>query len=150
MQNINTEFLLHFFIYPLHCLSSINTYITAILCYTLVLSVLFSVMFIAETLINGVYVFHHLCIILGKSGLHLEEPSSKSVGSKTTGTSIKDVLKEQKFLEKKVALSRKRKRDSRYLCICSKGVKVLNIRFCRLERFFLSLYLALSILTVFS
>ncbi|NXB34807.1 BD1L1 protein, partial [Eulacestoma nigropectus] len=51
----------------------------------------------------------------GKSGLHLEEPSSKSVESKTTGTSIKDVLKEQKFLEKKVALSRKRKRDSRYL-----------------------------------
>ncbi|NXI78392.1 BD1L1 protein, partial [Rhipidura dahli] len=49
----------------------------------------------------------------GKSGLHLEEPSSKNVGSKTTGTSIKDVLKEQKFLEKKVALSRKRKRDSR-------------------------------------
>ncbi|NWT10223.1 BD1L1 protein, partial [Vireo altiloquus] len=51
----------------------------------------------------------------GKSGLHLEEPSSKSVESKTAGTSIKDVLKEQKFLEKKVALSRKRKRDSRYL-----------------------------------
>ncbi|NXE90861.1 BD1L1 protein, partial [Menura novaehollandiae] len=51
----------------------------------------------------------------GKSGLHLEEPSSKSLESKTTGTSIKDVLKEQKFLEKKVALSRKRKRDSRYV-----------------------------------
>ncbi|NWV03113.1 BD1L1 protein, partial [Ptilonorhynchus violaceus] len=50
----------------------------------------------------------------GKSGLHLEEPSSKSLESKTTGTSIKDVLKEQKFLEKKVALSRKRKRDSRH------------------------------------
>ncbi|NWS05813.1 BD1L1 protein, partial [Motacilla alba] len=50
----------------------------------------------------------------GKSGLQLEEPSSKSLESKTTGTSIKDVLKEQKFLEKKVALSRKRKRDSRY------------------------------------
>uniref|UniRef100_A0A8C3DP07 Biorientation of chromosomes in cell division 1 like 1 n=1 Tax=Corvus moneduloides TaxID=1196302 RepID=A0A8C3DP07_CORMO len=50
----------------------------------------------------------------GKSGLHLEEPSSKNVESKTTGTSIKDVLKEQKFLEKKVALSRKRKRDSRH------------------------------------
>ncbi|NXU12245.1 BD1L1 protein, partial [Pardalotus punctatus] len=57
----------------------------------------------------------------GKSGLHLEEPSSKSLESKTSGTSIKDVLKEQKFLEKKVALSRKRKRDSRYLHICSKG-----------------------------
>ncbi|NWU23494.1 BD1L1 protein, partial [Dyaphorophyia castanea] len=56
----------------------------------------------------------------GKSGLHLEEPSSKSVESKTTGTSIKDVLKEQKFLEKKVALSRKRKRDSRYLHSCRK------------------------------
>ncbi|XP_071412888.1 biorientation of chromosomes in cell division protein 1-like 1 [Pithys albifrons albifrons] len=50
----------------------------------------------------------------GKSGLHLEEPSSKSLESKATGTSIKDVLKEQKFLEKKVALSRKRKRDSRH------------------------------------
>ncbi|NWR17974.1 BD1L1 protein, partial [Emberiza fucata] len=58
----------------------------------------------------------------GKSGLQLEEPSSKSLESKTTGTSIKDVLKEQKFLEKKVALSRKRKRDSRYLYICSKGL----------------------------
>ncbi|NWV49801.1 BD1L1 protein, partial [Daphoenositta chrysoptera] len=56
----------------------------------------------------------------GKSGLHLEEPSLKSVKSKTTGTSIKDVLKEQKFLEKKVALSRKRKRDSRYLNSCRK------------------------------
>ncbi|KAM7053028.1 biorientation of chromosomes in cell division protein 1-like 1 isoform 1-T1 [Acridotheres tristis] len=50
----------------------------------------------------------------GKSGLQLEESSSKSLESKTTGTSIKDVLKEQKFLEKKVALSRKRKRDSRH------------------------------------
>ncbi|NXY00689.1 BD1L1 protein, partial [Pteruthius melanotis] len=56
----------------------------------------------------------------GKSGLHLEEPSSKRVESKTAGTSIKDVLKEQKFLEKKVALSRKRKRDSRYLYSCRK------------------------------
>ncbi|XP_025977693.2 biorientation of chromosomes in cell division protein 1-like 1 isoform X2 [Dromaius novaehollandiae] len=51
----------------------------------------------------------------GKSGLNLEEPSSRSLESKATGTSIKDVLKEQKFLEKKVALSRKRKRDSRHV-----------------------------------
>ncbi|NXL67022.1 BD1L1 protein, partial [Chordeiles acutipennis] len=50
----------------------------------------------------------------GKSGLNLEESSSRSLESKATGTSIKDVLKEQKFLEKKVALSRKRKRDSRH------------------------------------
>ncbi|XP_009559905.2 biorientation of chromosomes in cell division protein 1-like 1 [Cuculus canorus] len=50
----------------------------------------------------------------GKSGLNLEEHSSRSLESKATGTSIKDVLKEQKFLEKKVALSRKRKRDSRH------------------------------------
>ncbi|NWW39862.1 BD1L1 protein, partial [Panurus biarmicus] len=56
----------------------------------------------------------------GKSGLQLEEPSSKSLESKTTGSSIKDVLKEQKFLEKKVALSRKRKRDSRYSYSCKK------------------------------
>ncbi|NXD20994.1 BD1L1 protein, partial [Spelaeornis formosus] len=56
----------------------------------------------------------------GKSGLQLEEPSSKSLESKSAGTSIKDVLKEQKFLEKKVALSRKRKRDSRYLYSCRK------------------------------
>ncbi|NXT70461.1 BD1L1 protein, partial [Chaetops frenatus] len=56
----------------------------------------------------------------GKCGLQLEEPSSKSLESKTAGTSIKDVLKEQKFLEKKVALSRKRKRDSRYLYSCRK------------------------------
>jgi len=55
--------------------------------------------------------------VSGKSGLNLEEPSARSLESKATGTSIKDVLKEQKFLEKKVALSRKRKRDSRYLCI---------------------------------
>ncbi|KAM9294893.1 biorientation of chromosomes in cell division protein 1-like 1 isoform 2-T2 [Morus bassanus] len=50
----------------------------------------------------------------GKSGLNLEEPSSRSLESKAAGTSIKDALKEQKFLEKKVALSRKRKRDSRH------------------------------------
>ncbi|NXH12907.1 BD1L1 protein, partial [Bucco capensis] len=50
----------------------------------------------------------------GKSGLNLEEASSRRLESKATGTSIKDVLKEQKFLEKKVALSRKRKRDSRH------------------------------------
>ncbi|NXG43970.1 BD1L1 protein, partial [Psilopogon haemacephalus] len=56
----------------------------------------------------------------GKSGLNLEEPSSRSLESKATGTSIKDVLKEQKFLEKKVALSRKRKRDSRYYYSCKK------------------------------
>ncbi|XP_025908146.1 biorientation of chromosomes in cell division protein 1-like 1 isoform X2 [Nothoprocta perdicaria] len=51
----------------------------------------------------------------GKSGLNLEEPPARSLESKATGTSIKDVLKEQKFLEKKVALSRKRKRDSRHV-----------------------------------
>ncbi|NXL01287.1 BD1L1 protein, partial [Mesembrinibis cayennensis] len=56
----------------------------------------------------------------GKSGLNLEEPSSRTLEPKATGTSIKDVLKEQKFLEKKVALSRKRKRDSRYLYGCKK------------------------------
>ncbi|XP_035182312.1 biorientation of chromosomes in cell division protein 1-like 1 isoform X2 [Oxyura jamaicensis] len=51
----------------------------------------------------------------GKSGLNVEEPSARSLETKATGTSIKDVLKEQKFLEKKVALSRKRKRDSRHV-----------------------------------
>ncbi|XP_067386452.1 biorientation of chromosomes in cell division protein 1-like 1 isoform X2 [Emydura macquarii macquarii] len=51
----------------------------------------------------------------GKSGLNLEESSTKSFELKVTGTSMKDVLKEQKFLEKKVALSRKRKRDSRHV-----------------------------------
>ncbi|NXP12061.1 BD1L1 protein, partial [Thinocorus orbignyianus] len=50
----------------------------------------------------------------GKSGLNVEAPSSRSLESKAAGTSIKDALKEQKFLEKKVALSRKRKRDSRH------------------------------------
>ncbi|XP_032632087.2 biorientation of chromosomes in cell division protein 1-like 1 isoform X2 [Chelonoidis abingdonii] len=61
----------------------------------------------------------------GKSGLNLEESSTKDFEMKLTGTSIKDVLKEQKFLEKKVALSRKRKRDSRYLCFpfsCTRGL----------------------------
>ncbi|NWH62950.1 BD1L1 protein, partial [Geococcyx californianus] len=56
----------------------------------------------------------------GKSGLNLEERSSRTFETKATGTSIKDVLKEQKFLEKKVALSRKRKRDSRYSYGCKK------------------------------
>uniref|UniRef100_A0A8C8S0Q4 Biorientation of chromosomes in cell division 1 like 1 n=1 Tax=Pelusios castaneus TaxID=367368 RepID=A0A8C8S0Q4_9SAUR len=51
----------------------------------------------------------------GKSGLNLDESSTKSSELKVTGTSMKDVLKEQKFLEKKVALSRKRKRDSRHV-----------------------------------
>ncbi|KYO45774.1 biorientation of chromosomes in cell division protein 1-like 1 [Alligator mississippiensis] len=51
----------------------------------------------------------------GKSGLNSEESSVRGIEIKATGTSIKDVLKEQKFLEKKVALSRKRKRDSRYV-----------------------------------
>ncbi|XP_074848602.1 biorientation of chromosomes in cell division protein 1-like 1 isoform X2 [Carettochelys insculpta] len=51
----------------------------------------------------------------GKSGLNLEESSMKDFELKVAGTSIKDVLKEQKFLEKKVALSRKRKRDSRHV-----------------------------------
>ncbi|KAM9143098.1 biorientation of chromosomes in cell division protein 1-like 1 isoform 2-T2 [Pangshura tecta] len=51
----------------------------------------------------------------GKSGLNLEDSSTKDFEMKLTGTSIKDVLKEQKFLEKKVALSRKRKRDSRHV-----------------------------------
>ncbi|NXF45006.1 BD1L1 protein, partial [Oceanites oceanicus] len=58
--------------------------------------------------------------VKGKSSLNLEELSSRSLESKATGTSIKDVLKEQKFLEKKVALSRKRKRDSRYSYGCKK------------------------------
>jgi len=89
-----------------------------------------------------------LCIILGKSSLNLEEPSSRSVESKATGTSIKDVLKEQKFLEKKVALSRKRKRDSRYSCVFSKGMNFLNIYFCRWKRFSSTLQLSLPILTI--
>lgn len=91
---------------------------TNTLCHVLVFFVLLSVVFIAEIVIKlHAYVSHHLCII-GKSGLNLEESSSRSHESKAAGTSIKDVLKEQKFLEKKVALSRKRKRDSsRYDCL---------------------------------
>ncbi|KAM4854191.1 biorientation of chromosomes in cell division protein 1-like 1 [Thomomys bottae] len=47
----------------------------------------------------------------GKSSMDLEESSAKSVEPKTPG--IKEVLKERKVLEKKVALSKRRKKDSR-------------------------------------
>ncbi|KAL8207607.1 UNVERIFIED_CONTAM: hypothetical protein K2H54_059688, partial [Gekko kuhli] len=49
----------------------------------------------------------------GKSSQNVEEASSKVLDSKASSASIKDVLKEQRFLEKKVALSRKRRRESR-------------------------------------
>ncbi|XP_068925772.1 biorientation of chromosomes in cell division protein 1-like 1 isoform X3 [Petaurus breviceps papuanus] len=48
----------------------------------------------------------------GKSSMDLDESSGKNVESKTTRT--KEVLKEQKVLEKKVALSKKRKKDTRH------------------------------------
>ncbi|XP_069350000.1 biorientation of chromosomes in cell division protein 1-like 1 isoform X1 [Eulemur rufifrons] len=47
----------------------------------------------------------------GKSSVDLEESSAKSLEPKTPR--IKEVLKERKVLEKKVALSKKRKKDSR-------------------------------------
>uniref|UniRef100_G1LRX2 Biorientation of chromosomes in cell division 1 like 1 n=1 Tax=Ailuropoda melanoleuca TaxID=9646 RepID=G1LRX2_AILME len=47
----------------------------------------------------------------GKNSVDLEESSTKSVEPKTPR--IKEVLKERKVLEKKVALSKKRKKDSR-------------------------------------
>ncbi|XP_015265020.1 PREDICTED: biorientation of chromosomes in cell division protein 1-like 1, partial [Gekko japonicus] len=50
----------------------------------------------------------------GKSSQNVEEASSKVLDSKASCASIKDVLKEQRFLEKKVALSRKRRRESRH------------------------------------
>ncbi|XP_044273568.1 biorientation of chromosomes in cell division protein 1-like 1 isoform X3 [Varanus komodoensis] len=50
----------------------------------------------------------------GKSIQNPEESSGKGLELKASGASIKDVLKEQRFLEKKVALSRKRKRESRH------------------------------------
>ncbi|KAG8135005.1 hypothetical protein E2320_008080 [Naja naja] len=50
----------------------------------------------------------------GKSIQNVEDLSGRSFDLKTGGSSIKDVLKEQRFLEKKVALSRKRKRESRH------------------------------------
>ncbi|XP_074085879.1 biorientation of chromosomes in cell division protein 1-like 1 [Macrotis lagotis] len=49
----------------------------------------------------------------GKSSMDLDELSGKNVESKTTR--IKEVLKERKVLEKKVALSKKRKKDTRNL-----------------------------------
>lgn len=55
-------------------------------------------------------------IILGKSVQNLED-LSRSFDLNTGSASIKDVLKEQRFLEKKVALSRKRRRESRYTFI---------------------------------
>ncbi|XP_074131030.1 biorientation of chromosomes in cell division protein 1-like 1 isoform X2 [Sminthopsis crassicaudata] len=48
----------------------------------------------------------------GKSCMDLDESSGKNVESKTTR--IKEVLKERKVLEKKVALSKKRKKDTRH------------------------------------
>lgn len=45
--------------------------------------------------------------------MDLEEPSTKSLEPKAPR--IKEVLKERKVLEKKVALSKKRKKDSRYI-----------------------------------
>lgn len=50
---------------------------------------------------------------LGKNSVDLEESSTKSLEPKTPR--IKEVLKERKVLEKKVALSKKRKKDSRYI-----------------------------------
>ncbi|XP_049646014.1 biorientation of chromosomes in cell division protein 1-like 1 isoform X1 [Suncus etruscus] len=47
----------------------------------------------------------------GKSNVDLEDSSSKNLEPKAPG--IKEVLKERKVLEKKVALSKKRKKDSR-------------------------------------
>ncbi|XP_048219787.1 biorientation of chromosomes in cell division protein 1-like 1 [Perognathus longimembris pacificus] len=47
----------------------------------------------------------------GKSSIDLEESSTKNVEPKAPG--IKEVLKERKVLEKKVALSKRRKKDSR-------------------------------------
>ncbi|KAI5945759.1 Biorientation of chromosomes in cell division protein 1-like 1 [Manis javanica] len=47
----------------------------------------------------------------GKNSVDLEESSTKSLGPKAPR--IKEVLKERKVLEKKVALSKKRKKDSR-------------------------------------
>nr|XP_045038622.2 biorientation of chromosomes in cell division protein 1-like 1 isoform X2 [Desmodus rotundus] len=47
----------------------------------------------------------------GKNSMDLEEPSTKSLEPKAPR--IKEVLKERKVLEKKVALSKKRKKDSR-------------------------------------
>ncbi|XP_036901646.1 biorientation of chromosomes in cell division protein 1-like 1 isoform X2 [Sturnira hondurensis] len=47
----------------------------------------------------------------GKNSMDIEEPSTKSLEPKAPR--IKEVLKERKVLEKKVALSKKRKKDSR-------------------------------------
>ncbi|XP_035874720.1 biorientation of chromosomes in cell division protein 1-like 1 [Phyllostomus discolor] len=47
----------------------------------------------------------------GKNSMDLEEPSTKSLEPKAPR--IKEVLKERKVLEKKVALSKKRKKDSK-------------------------------------
>ncbi|XP_053528296.1 biorientation of chromosomes in cell division protein 1-like 1 isoform X1 [Artibeus jamaicensis] len=47
----------------------------------------------------------------GKNNMDLEEPSTKSLEPKAPR--IKEVLKERKVLEKKVALSKRRKKDSR-------------------------------------
>ncbi|XP_056658411.1 biorientation of chromosomes in cell division protein 1-like 1 isoform X2 [Monodelphis domestica] len=48
----------------------------------------------------------------GKSSVEVDESSGKNLESKTTR--IKEVLKERKVLEKKVALSKKRKKDTRH------------------------------------
>lgn len=54
-----------------------------------------------------------LLSFLGKSSMDLEESTTKS--SELKVPRIKEVLKERKVLEKKVALSKKRRKDSRYM-----------------------------------
>lgn len=62
----------------------------------------------------SVYLLIFIFLFLGKSSVEVEESSAKNLELKAPR--IKEVLKERKVLEKKVALSKRRRKDSRY-CI---------------------------------
>lgn len=64
---------------------------------------------------------------LGESSMELEDSTTKSSEPKVPR--IKEVLKERKVLEKKVALSKKRRKDSRYMfyLVCSRRVALLAV-----------------------
>lgn len=59
--------------------------------------------------------------------MDLEDSSTKTLELKTPR--IKEVLKERKVLEKKVALSKRRRKDSRYIFVCCVLIVTLVVCF---------------------
>lgn len=73
----------------------------------------------------SMYLF--IFLFLGKSSVDLEDSSTKTLELKAPR--IKEVLKERKVLEKKVALSKRRRKDSRYIFICCVLIVTLVVYF---------------------